>query len=120
MARAHEHSIGASSDVAGDRKLDGEFAALIGTVYEDAAAVSLDDILGDRQTESRGAGSDSIGTPLGETFKDALANFGRDTGAGVDDRQLQILLDPFGDYIDRAAARRVAQRVADQIRQHPR
>ncbi len=87
---------------------------------EDTATVGLDDVLDDREPESGRAGRITIGTVLGEAFEDVIANFRRDAGPAIRHFELrEITTRRPGRDLDGSTLGRVAQRVADEVGNHP-
>src|SRR4029079_7850553 len=84
----------------------------------DTAPVTLDDRARDRQPEACAAVGRHAAAAL-EGLEDALAIHGRDARAGVGDLDLEAVLDDFGAHGHAAVRRRVADRVLDQVEEHP-
>ena len=103
------------------RELHDEAAAVAVVAFdEDAAAVRLDDVLDDREPESGRTGRIAIGAVLGEALEDVIANFRRDAGAAIRHFELrEINSRRPGRDLDGAALGGVAQRVADEVGNHP-
>ena len=81
-----------------------------------ASTMSFDDC----EPESGRAGRIAIGAVLGEAFEDVVANFRRDAGPAIRHFELREI-NPRrpGRDLDGAAFGRVAQRVADEVGNHP-
>src|SRR5208282_2090621 len=113
----HRRSGDLPSDLRGE--FDGELAAALGTGYEDAATVRLHDVLDDRESEARRSGFEAVNAPLRIALEDPVADLGRDSRSGVGNFQLHIIFAAAGGDLYLAACRRVTQRVAEQVGNHP-
>src|SRR5581483_4151063 len=109
-----------SRAIVGSRgQVDGEFTAAGGTLDENPPAVAFDNILDDRQAQPAAARLQSVGPPLRETLEQMVADLGCDARTAVADLDADEILARLDADRDGAAAGRVAQRVADQVRYHP-
>src|SRR5262249_14603206 len=87
-------------------------------VEEDPAAVCLHDVAHDREPEAGGAGLATV-LALDEALEDALALLRGDARAGVGHADAYHAIVRARSERHLAAARRVAQRVRDQVRERP-
>src|SRR5579859_2609743 len=102
------------------RQFHRKFAPAGGTLRENPAAMGLDDILDDRQSQTARTGLEAVGAPLRETLEDMIADLRRDTRSAVAHYQPHPAPRALRGDRDRAAARRVAERVTYQVGHHPR
>src|SRR5438093_828359 len=108
-------SVGASAA----RKLEREAAPAPHVALEvDAATVRLHDVAHDGEPEAGRARLGAVG-PLDEALEDPLALLGRDAGAGVAHRYQDGAVLRRGLHPHPATARRVAERVRDQVGERP-
>src|SRR5215813_3859911 len=99
------------------RQLEREAAAMADLAVEpDPTAVGLHDVANDGETEAGRPGVPTV-RELREALEDALALRGRDAGAVVGHREKHGIELRSGLYPDGAAARAVAKRVRDQVRE---
>src|SRR5262245_48746017 len=98
------------------RQLDREAAAASDLALdEDPAAVRLHDVAHDRESEARRTGILALHIAL----EDPLALTRRDARPAVLHREPHGVAERCEREPDRSSARRVAQRVADQVRERP-
>src|SRR2546427_11405573 len=101
------------------RQLEREAAALADLALQvDAAAVRLHDVAHDGEPEAGRAELAAVGT-LHEALEDALALLGGDAGPAVGDGHEHRALCRSGLDPNATAARRVAERVGDQVGEGP-
>jgi xanthine/CO dehydrogenase XdhC/CoxF family maturation factor len=103
-----------------DREAEGDACAALAPVLgPDAAAVRLDQTLGDREAESRvlARGARRVVTP--EALEHALQRLRRETVAVVLDDDAHLFVACFGADANRAAGRGEAKGVRQQVRDDP-